>query len=522
MRLDSRLLLLFVVVSLVFARLISASSRSAVHAVLIEKLEAPALVRTGEIKASMDVGLRSGDEAELLGEYLRGCLGSYGASYAAALDKDGRVVLIERVSGLGPAPGSFAETGATEHGGRPVHQLIVTSSRGALLLGWDLSEALRTEQDIAVKIFLYTSLAGGLALVLLFFLMRDLVRRFDKMSGDILDQLRDGVFVIDGEGKIRTVNPALLKMLGYGERELIGRPASVLLAAGAGGALLAPVENAELRLRRQDGGFVPVLLSVSLLREGAGAPSGIICAVRDVTELKRKDAELKEREALLRSADKLSAVGRLAAGIAHEINNPLGSILGFAQAAAARLKPSEALSMPLRAIEEEALRCRSLVKSLLSFSREGRDALEELELAPVIEGTLGVIEAQARVRGVPIAREFAAGSRALGDRGQIQQIVMNLCTNALDAMPDGGTLTVRCGVRGANVYIEVQDEGPGIPEDIRGRIFDPFFTTKDVGQGTGLGLSLVHEIVVRHRGTVSASDAPGGGTLMRVELPAAS
>ena len=163
------------------------------------------------------------------------------------------------------------------------------------------------------------------------------------------------------------------------------------------------------------------------------------------------------------------------------------------------------------------------MKSLLSFSRESRGAIEEFELAPVVEGTLAMIEAQARLHDVTIVRELESGPRSVGDRGQIQQIVMNLCTNAIDAMPDGGTITVRCGRAGPErLFIEVHDQGPGIPENIRGRIFDPFFTTKDVGQGTGLGLSLVHEIVVRHQGSVHATDAPGGGALLRVELPAAS
>ena len=518
MRLDSRLLLLFLVVSLVFARVLAASSRSAVHAVLVANLEAAARGREREIGRSMAVGLKPGSE-KILEEYLKGCVGSYGAAYAAELAPGGAVLAVESAAGRAPAPGTRAGGGETEVDGRPVLHLLVpaASGGGALLLGWELEEVLSTERDIAFKIFLYAGSSGALALVALFLMMRALVRRFDRMSAEVLRQMHDGVFVVDANGRVRTVNPALTRMLGYSEFELVGRSASSLLEPGVtlgrGGA------NAELRLVRKDGGTVPVLLSTSLLRGGDSGPEGIVCAVRDVTELKRKDAELKERESLLRQADKLSALGRLAAGIAHEINNPLGSILGFAQAAAARLEASAPLSMPLRAIEEEALRCRALVKSLLAFSRESKGAADEFDLAAAVEGTLAMVEAQARVRGAVIARELEAGPLAVGDRGQIQQVVMNLCTNAIDAMPEGGTLTVRCGRAGGGVFIEVEDQGAGVPEAIRGRIFDPFFTTKDVGRGTGLGLSLVHEIVERHRGTVRAGDAPGGGALFRVELP---
>jgi len=230
--------------------------------------------------------------------------------------------------------------------------------------------------------------------------------------------------------------------------------------------------------------------------------------------------ELSRREEQLRQSDKLTAVGRLAAGLAHEINNPLGSILGFAQAGLARLAPGDGLTPALKGIEEEALRCRNLVQSLLSFSRGGRGVTEAFKLEGAVEGTLAIIEAQARNQGVTIVRELSGGLFALGDPGQIQQVVMNLCTNAVDAMPRGGTLTLRSGeLNGGKVFLEVEDDGTGIPNDIRGRIFDPFFTTKDVGKGTGLGLSLVHEIVLRHRGTVEARFPRERGTLFRVTLP---
>ncbi len=385
MRLD-RLLLLFAAVSLVFAGLISLSSRRAVHSVLTTNLQAAALAGRSTVAGSLAVGMRPGNE-RLLADYLQGCLGGFGASYAAALDERGGVVAEAGDAPLDPAR---------------VLALSLPAPRGSLLLRYSLDDVLRAERAIALKMFLFTGATAGLALVVGTFLMRELARREEQ----------------------------------------------------------------------------------------------------------------------LRQSDKLTAVGRLAAGIAHEINNPLGSILGFAQAALARLAPADGLTPALKGIEEEALRCRNLVQSLLNFSRDGRGVFEDFELALAVEATVAMIEAQARAQGVTITREFAPGLSASGDRSQIQQVVMNLCTNAVDAMPDGGRLTLRSGgLKGGKVYLEVEDDGTGIPKDIRGRIFDPFFTTKDVGKGTGLGLSLVHEIVIRHRGTVEALFPRQRGSVFRVTLP---
>jgi signal transduction histidine kinase len=409
-RLDRKLLVLFVVVLLVFARLISVSSRRAVHSVLITNLEAAARAQQSGIVRSMAVGIRKGNE-DLLADYLRGCLGGLGASYAAALDEDGVVRAAESVTPLTRVPGERFDdwkrglsqpiSRESTREGQHVLELVLPGARGALLLGYGLEDVLHTERQIAIKLFLFTGAAGGLTLILLMLLMRDLARREEK----------------------------------------------------------------------------------------------------------------------LRQAEKLSALGRLAAGIAHEINNPLGSILGFAQAAAARLKPSDALMPALQGIEEEALRCRTLVQNLLSFSRQSPAGVDEFDLARAIEDTVSMIESQARVQGVAISREMKDGLLAAGDRGQIQQVVMNLCTNAIDAMPQGGRLVLRTGaLSGGRVFFEMQDGGTGIPENIRSKIFDPFFTTKEVGKGTGLGLSLVHEIVVRHGGAIEASFPSSGGSIFRVTL----
>jgi signal transduction histidine kinase len=210
----------------------------------------------------------------------------------------------------------------------------------------------------------------------------------------------------------------------------------------------------------------------------------------------------------------MSAVGQLAAGVAHEINNPLGVILGFAQAVVRRLQANDPLEMPLKSIEKEAIRCKNLVQDLLTFSRASKAEREPLDINRAVEGALSLVTAQARMAHIEVKKELAPDlPRILGNQNQVQQIIINLSNNAMDAMMQGGVLTLKTEQfrEGALswVCLKIIDTGPGIPPEIRPRIFDPFFTTKPVGKGTGLGLSLVHEIVKKHSGTVDVASRPG-------------
>ncbi|MDE2143351.1 MAG: histidine kinase, partial [Elusimicrobia bacterium] len=220
---------------------------------------------------------------------------------------------------------------------------------------------------------------------------------------------------------------------------------------------------------------------------------------------------------------KLTAVGRLSAGVAHEINNPLGIILGFAQSMKARLKPGDSMTLPVQSIAREAERCRDLVQSLLQFTRGGAaEHREELDMNAAVEQALALVKAQGGMSRVEVVRRLAPGLPLIrANRTQFQQIVVNLGGNAVDAMPQGGVLTVETArVEGRpGVVLRISDTGMGIPPEIRSKIFDPFFTTKEVGKGTGLGLALVHEIVHKHGGTIELESAVGRGTTFRVFLP---
>jgi PAS domain S-box-containing protein len=237
----------------------------------------------------------------------------------------------------------------------------------------------------------------------------------------------------------------------------------------------------------------------------------------DVTDQKRLQASMIQSE-------KLSAVGQLAAGVAHEINNPLGVILGFAQGAAKRLATEDPMTLAITSIEREAKRCKNLVQDLLTFSRTSISGRESMDLNHAVEGALSLVEARAKVCKVELKKELGAGLPTFaGNQNQIQQVVVNLANNAMDAMPQGGTLSVSSSTveeKGRTwLLLRVADSGEGIPPEIVPRIFEPFFTTKPVGKGTGLGLSLVYEIVKKHQGDVTV-ESRKGLTRFDVRFPA--
>jgi signal transduction histidine kinase len=234
--------------------------------------------------------------------------------------------------------------------------------------------------------------------------------------------------------------------------------------------------------------------------------------------------ERKKLEKMVLQSEKMAAVGQLAGGVAHEINNPLGVILGFAQGVVKRLPPGDALEMPLKSIEREALRCKHLVQDLLTFSRVGQSEKEPTDINQMIEGSLSLILAQAKIKNVEFTKYFDPNlPLTKANKNQLQQVIVNLANNAMDAMPNGGNLTIRTKKKTLKdkpvIEIEVQDTGQGIPHDILNKIFEPFFTTKDVGKGTGLGLSLVFEIIQKHDGVVEVNSTVGTGTVFRIFLP---
>jgi two-component system NtrC family sensor kinase len=227
-------------------------------------------------------------------------------------------------------------------------------------------------------------------------------------------------------------------------------------------------------------------------------------------------------------AEKLAAVGRLAAGIVHEINNPLATIAACAESLEQRVEEGsfekcdsiDDLSEYLGLIKSEAFRCKTITTDLLDFSRVRAGERSPADVADIVRSAANLVSHQKR--GTNILQEIDVEPDLppiSADAGQIQQAVIALATNAIDAMPEGGTLTFRAAARGSRIIIEVADSGHGIPQEDVSKIFEPFFTTKPVGQGTGLGLAVCYGIVAEHGGRISVRSTPGKGTTFSIFLP---
>jgi two-component system NtrC family sensor kinase len=229
-------------------------------------------------------------------------------------------------------------------------------------------------------------------------------------------------------------------------------------------------------------------------------------------------------------AEKLAAVGRLAAGVVHEINNPLATISACAEALEQRVSEGtfseeapevvDDLSEYLGLIKSEAFRCKSITTGLLDFSRVRTGNRHPLDVGEMIRSSANLVSHQKRGDNIRINVDVEADMPMINaDGGHIQQAVIALATNAIDAMPDGGELTFRAFAQPHRVVIEIEDTGLGIPHDNLSKIFEPFFTTKEVGKGTGLGLAVCYGIVTEHNGRLSVRSTVGKGTVFSIFLP---
>ena len=249
-------------------------------------------------------------------------------------------------------------------------------------------------------------------------------------------------------------------------------------------------------------------------------------AEREVQEknlaLERAMAELRERSRQLVHAEKMASIGQLAAGIAHELNTPLNTILGYSQLILKQVA-EPAIQEEVRAVESATKRCRDIVQSLLSFSRRSDGFRAPRRLNKVIGRAFSFLKHDLEKRSVRAVLELDKGPReVVADENQLEQVFLNLASNAIDAMPAGGRITVRTAVRGDRIAVDFEDTGTGIPAEVLPKVFEPFFTTKAAGKGTGLGLSIVARIIEEHGGTIEARSEVGKGTSFAILLPLAT
>jgi PAS domain S-box-containing protein len=359
----------------------------------------------------------------------------------------------------------------------------------------------------------------------------------------LLDLTRDTVFVRDMNDVITYWNRGAEDVYGWSKPEALGRKSHELMQT----VFPAPLEEihavlshtgyweGELVHTRRDGTSVIVASRWSLQRDDNGRPRAVLETNNDITGRKHAEAEKARLEAELRRSQKMEAIGTLAGGIAHDFNNILGAILGYGELAQRKAGEGSAIRDPLDQVMQAGNRGKRLVEHILAFSRSGVGERVPVHVQSVVEETLEILTASL-TGGVRLEKTLrGADAAVVGDATQLHQVTMNLCTNAVQAMPEGGVLTVtldRVEIAdrrmlshgtlppGAYVRLQVSDTGSGIPPTVLERIFDPFFTTKGVGEGTGLGLSLVHGIVADFGGAIDVSTREGAGTTFAVWLPA--
>jgi two-component system NtrC family sensor kinase len=247
-------------------------------------------------------------------------------------------------------------------------------------------------------------------------------------------------------------------------------------------------------------------------------------AFNDMTAaLHERDQQLHRQtdEKLMRS-DRLSMIGQLAAGVAHEINNPLGSILLFSRLILQQVPAEGRIRENLERIEKETKRCHTIVKGLLDFAHERKPLVESVVVNRLLDATLKLFEGQFLFQNIQVVKNYGLNVGAIeADQSQLQQVFMNIILNAADAMNGKGRLVLATQANHALGFIEISisDTGCGIPPENLERVFDPFFTTKGVGHGTGLGLSVSYGIIQSHNGEISVSSEPGQGTTFTISLP---
>lgn len=381
------------------------------------------------------------------------------------------------------------------------------------------------ERDLEVLLPVAKHIAIALENALLF----EEISREKKEWERTFDAITDMVWIEDGHQQVIRANRALLARTGFTEREIGSKVCGELLdriGISLGICCLCSETKTTLRPTTLEltgkAGTLFNFWAYPLL-DDEGRLYAIVHYLKDVTANRRIEQQLVR-------SDKLASLGTLVAGIAHEINNPLGIIAGYAEALLDRAKdPSLASAAEfrdfpeyLRTIHSEIFRCKTILKSLLEFARPSAGTFREIDINEVIKEVLLLLQHHsARLKhtlSLDLDRDLP---KLRADAGSLRQVLMNLLLNAISFTPEGGTIRITTGPdSGGRIRLAVSDTGIGIPAENLGKIFDPFFTTRSVGEGAGLGLTISHRIVEEHGGTIDVESAPGRGTTFLIRLPA--
>ncbi len=362
-----------------------------------------------------------------------------------------------------------------------------------------------------------------------------------EYNENIVESITEGIITTDRWGKITGVNKELEVHVDLPKGEILKRyfweifpptedfdwraNLSQLIETGS------PTHSSNIRYRPPEV-LEEVIINIRShpLKNRENEIIGTVSLVEYVTKkakmeegLRRAYRELRATQEQLVQSGKMAAVGRLAGGVAHELNTPLGGILGFTQAALLDTKEDDPRYKDLKAVEEATLHCKEIVTGLLNFSRQTKGEFKEVDVNKAICATLALVDHQTRLQNIEMVKNLNPELlKVTGNFNRLQQVFLNILTNARDAMPHGGKIfiTTRNIARGKKVEITFLDTGPGIPEEHMDKLFQPFFTTKDPGEGVGLGLSVTYGIVKDHGGEIEVRNRKGAGAEFRIILPA--
>ena len=341
------------------------------------------------------------------------------------------------------------------------------------------------------------------------------LERMKSYTENVVESMADGLIAIDREGRIVTLNRQAAEILGSGRE---GKNITDLLGDGIAEILGPPearalVRDREMEIRRGPDARIPLSLSAAPLRDDTGQELGSVILIRDLRQIR----DLQEK---VRRSERLASLGRLAAGVAHEIRNPLSSIRGFAQFFQKRFKGQAEEEGYASVMIREVDRLNRVITELLDFAGPKEPRREPHSIEEVAEHALKLLAPDIEARKVAVAREYEPGLPPIPiDRDQISQVFINILLNAIQSMGEGGE--IRIGLRRSasppGIEVRIADTGAGIPADDLEKVFEPFFSRKR--KGTGLGLAIVHQIVAGHRGEISVESAAGKGTTFRIILP---
>ncbi len=341
----------------------------------------------------------------------------------------------------------------------------------------------------------------------------------------LLESFPDLILVIDLEERYTFVSSRARDLLGYESKDMLGKKISDLadhspeLASLYHGVVSGEqvFGSAEYSARHRDGNWRTMRASGSQLEDAEGKISGVIISVRDITIERKLEQQVVQSE-------RLAAMGAMIGGVAHELNNPLTSILGVSELLQ-DTETNEVARKQLAMLQQQARRAAEIVQNLTYFARPPASGKSRINLTEVVERTLNLHAYSLRKNNIAVDFLKEAGMPyALGDPHQLMQVFLNLIINAEQAIREGrdkGTLRIRLGKGESSVFVSFHDDGPGIPKENLPSIFDPFYTTKRPGRGTGLGLSICKSVMKEHHGSVEAANSPEGGAVFTVTLPVA-